>query len=1438
MEKGKRAHLTGSKPTKHPGPVALAEEGSKQKGNTDWNTKIQELDIDGEETNGAQVTADLKTEYMEDISEDASTFATTAAAHEQGIDSVMADSESYRETSVQESDDLTSEAQKGIDILNTEEADLDELSRRGMATMADEVDSHEDAAQELVDENEQTVSEELKGAVSADIQETKDEQLGLLETSLEDSKEEQKAVREGLKETTGEVGENAAEHTELKDELEDLLKEQRSLIKTATKTHERSILRAEKIARKTRVAVSTKTSKEEGKAEKAVSRALKDVSKEFKVQTKEWLTKGNELADATSEKADELGDIAGEVKTGFYEQVRATRKENAAAIMDLKSTTASGKKAEADAQDDFNTQTVRRKKMIGSNRYKLSQVADGAKQKIMSIRGELEGQQKLMSSSVGVALTGLEDKIRTSMREDRGKVEQTVRDSGTKLGTKITKGTSTLDKGMFAVIDAAKKLGNEIEDNTGELQDMEAKLSDGAERLNALYETTLKQMGSVSNETKTKLEKVEDMLMEKVQEVENRLVLETGTMKNDTQELAEEKIAADLAEKIETIKEDSVSSLDRSGRTVKTATERGESIVQGMAITSQSIQDLKSGINEELPQAKSSIAQSIGTMKEALSTSEEKLGAGKDAALETVEGQEVEMKAETNAILAESRYKLGSRVEESAQELEEMLRSATTGVDELQETSKSNDGAMKKFDAAQISIVNEALNKVKSLSKQQAKDASTMKDKLGQLKAYVHSLTMNAVRGTQMMKAQSDSVLGNAVMDFTKKAKNAFLNAGGASSDDIKKFLEQATLQLDEKLENLNAKLFTKGQDVKALAASSSGEGEAVTLARVKAAGLMSNFQKKLEQMEEYINELNEKAAKDYSKQEANAKEDQDLLESTSKQEIAHLMEDADAEGKQAQSEAQVAIDKVEQSAEELDRQASSSSTEYGEKVRSRLHTAQEGKGEVTAEVDDLETDERDMEKAMNVASGDLKSKVDVKEDEVKRLEVGEKEQMAEAGGAGVGELRQAAQLLSSAKDLTGAEMDEIGESVQSGLNEYRGVGQEEAKDLTDKVNQLMKTQPDFGAMFDADTGDLREQMASAHDHIDVGQKWAKEVVEGFEGKVEKVREQREQAGSDIHDKASAVKKDVVEQGEDTVKRIGTVAKDTTAMEKNMREKIKEFRGTLSGLSQVESTHDKDQVDEMQAKLFALQQNHERIMSWANMDRHRTAAWKHAVEKNLHELGRSITSDDTEQYGERLDAETSLMNGLRDIAGQVKAEIAKTGQEESKMYEHLASKFGQGMVELMKQKESNEKDEERAQESARESVLRKEESEEKSVGTVKTAQDRLDDTVTTLLKESKVAAGTMAALKLPLLSVNEKNQKTRESYDALKTRLNRMVAAGTMSFLQEADNSNSTAASTANEIQAITALNKLLLRQNMKLAKQNDVLEQGLQYAKSLPTPA
>merc|ERR1719263_435920 len=135
------------------------------------------------------------------------------------------------------------------------------------------------------------------------------------------------------------------------------------------------------------------------------------------------------------------------------------------------------------------------------------------------------------------------------------------------------------------------------------------------------------------------------------------------------------------------------------------------------------------------------------------------------------------------------------------------------------------------------------------------------------------------------------------------------------------------------------------------------------------------------------------------------------------------------------------------------------------------------------------------------------------------------------------------------------------------------------------------------------------------------------------------------------------------------------------------------------------------------------------------------------------------------------------------------------------------------MVELMKQKEANEKDEERAQESARETVLRKEDSEEKASGQAKSAQEQLEDTVSNLVKESKVASGAMAALKLPLLSVTDENVKTREKYDALKNRLNRMVAAGTMSFLQEADHSESSKrlASTTDEIHAVTALNKLLL---------------------------
>ena len=91
----------------------------------------------------------------------------------------------------------------------------------------------------------------------------------------------------------------------------------------------------------------------------------------------------------------------------------------------------------------------------------------------------------------------------------------------------------------------------------------------------------------------------------------------------------------------------------------------------------------------------------------------------------------------------------------------------------------------------------------------------------------------------------------------------------------------------------------------------------------------------------------------------------------------------------------------------------------------------------------------------------------------------------------------------------------------------------------------------------------------------------------------------------------------VVQQAEEDVKRIGDAAKQTEAVEKDLRKKLKAFRGTMSNLGDVEVDHDKKTIEQMQSKLFALQQSHESTMNWANMDRCRTDAWSSTVDRSV-----------------------------------------------------------------------------------------------------------------------------------------------------------------------------------------------------------------------------
>merc|ERR1719409_815694 len=444
---------------------------------------------------------------------------------------------------------------------------------------------------------------------------------------------------------------------------------------------------------------------------------------------------------------------------------------------------------------------------------------------------------------------------------------------------------------------------------------------------------------------------------------------------------------------------------------------------------------------------------------------------------------------------------------------------------------------------------------------------------------------------------------------------------------------------------------------------------------------------------------------------------------------VQRLSDEAGSEGNQAMNEARSSIDKVARDEEAMKDGLAKHTAEYEEHV--------------AAEVASLEARERDMIQKLNSESGSLASQIDVKQDEVKRLEVQEKQQMTESGGAGVAELTAASDLMGSAQRLTGGEIMELGERVTESLAHYEGAGEQEASGIADQIGDLLQSMPNFASMFQNDTEDAREEVEEAHQHIKVAENWTKQVIAGFEAKLDEVRSAREEQATQVHDRASEVKKMVVGEADSVVERVENIASQTEELEKDMRRQMGAFRGKLNSLAGVNVQHDAATAEDMGGKLLQLQQNHQRLMDWATTNKHRTASWRDAVEKNLHALGRSITADDAELSTMRLDQQVGLTNALRSIASGVQGDMAKAGGEEMRAYEHMTSGFGQGIADVMHKKELSAEEEADAEERADAALERKQAAQQGALSRAEAKQYELDQTVSALNRKSKEALGAM-----------------------------------------------------------------------------------------------
>merc|ERR1719240_2295843 len=124
--------------------------------------------------------------------------------------------------------------------------------------------------------------------------------------------------------------------------------------------------------------------------------------------------------------------------------------------------------------------------------------------------------------------------------------------------------------------------------------------------------------------------------------------------------------------------------------------------------------------------------------------------------------------------------------------------------------------------------------------------------------------------------------------------------------------------------------------------------------------------------------------------------------------------------------------------------------------------------------------------------------------------------------------MSDAARKLKMAKEKSNEELSSMSQEFGNQLSQIGNVAKQESNALLEKTKEIQAALPDLAAMFENDTLDIRAELGSSHHHIAVAQNWTKQVIAGFEGKLEEVQKKRNEEAIYVHRKASNNKKSVL----------------------------------------------------------------------------------------------------------------------------------------------------------------------------------------------------------------------------------------------------------------------------------------------------------------------
>jgi len=1243
-----------------------------------------------------------------------------------------------------------------------------------------------------------------------------DDAFGALD---EEAQDDFKGLEKEMGEYTKEVSQVAKEQTEIQKDNKDELKQEESNLNAAHKTSSKEVNSIDGKVIDDSKEVEETGQQSEKDATRAASKALVVIGKDLDGQAKDAASETKELESTVEGKVDELnGEIESVEDEGKKAQTEVTteaKQVQAASAKEYDRAEQALEKSEEE-MDELSEDA----KEMGSKQVEATTSMEGQMDVgFRNAKREIDDSKSTMQNEVGKDMEGTRQQILKTMKIEEQKIKTEAQQSASTMMANIKTEAKNVDKATADLGSATQDLDETTKMNEAIVKKEMAGLDGTKSNIEKEQQSIQKAIEAEGQQTLSDIDEEKSYVQGEVAAADHEVREAAGH--------ASQKAQADFAKTEEAISRrisdfasKSEVSLTSAQRALVSTQRSAQDLVAEMASEATVIGDKKKEVDAQITPTTDFITSAETSIDKDVDGVENKIKETK----QSVSQQLLEKQTETSDRFSQELENVEGGVRTQADDNEGAMERGLKGLDEdVTELRKGSENGFANADklVAQLrQLLTQAQQRAKAVDSETASQKNNMEAALARTKTLMTTVDKETQRATADMQTSLESQMHDAVNKAAAKTADTIKQVMQEESNKLKGYVNSA--QADIEKDEMAAKDYTQSSTDRLSKVSGDVENLGVMLqknemaAQQTKADLLSDIQS-LMATQKQLALAAQHATED--EKEHLAKLSQELQERL-KQKVSQIEATEHTAMGEMKKEVGSYYSTQKNALDVENGKVDASLNSNAQRVESQLKRVDDAVDKTHGYLNMFEQEENGAESNFQKSVSDLDKDIQISQDRLGEEVRNEDKSVADKMSDEISTVEGLVVDLQGVQRGSNTKIEDMKNAFKDELAYFASAGKSKSSELSQKLDHVEGSAVDLVAAFNSDTEASRNELNSIHGRLGKVVSSTGEQMEAFKQRLEEIRASRENNAIGLHDDISKVKSELTDLTGQTVDVIEEMKADTDKAYKRMAEEQNSFDRMLVNASQMSSSHDSGEIEQMTARMYDLESDHKRMMDWQKSFKHYDRSHNAEVERKLEELTGGIGSDEDQIAAGRLHSELSMQEGMRSLQRSVEGEVVDAVSKGSGAVGNLVNNIRNDMDQVFT--DANHDEEAKTAEimRAKNELSGVQTQLEKESHDIDTAGDVLQDKSNEFKNVmASVRDGISGELTLQQQTASEENQKRSQAISDLMSRISSL--GGGSSFLQEAQGQHGSVVALNNELRA---LNDHLRRENTALETRDETL--------------